>query len=284
MKKEALKKIAYLGPPGTFSHLAAKEYLKNEKKNDIIPHPFSNIADVFDVLEKGEVTEAIVPKENSTEGSVNQTLDLLKETKIYIRHEITIPIHHQLLSKINDLKKITKVLSHSQALAQCRTWLKNHLPQTQLLETDSSASAVRQVASSKESLAAIGSPLSANLYSLSILSKNIEDNHLNTTRFIVLGQSKNDNVLRLSKTSILFSLPDKPGALVEMLTTFSQKKINLNKIESRPSNKKQFAYFFFIDFSGSEYDSEVKECLEKIKTNVQFYKFLGSYTEMIKKN
>ncbi len=278
-KNENLKKIAYLGPPGTFSHLAAKMHLKKQcLKDPNTTHPFPTIADVFEALEKGKTTHAIVPKENSTEGSVNQTLDLLKEVKIYINHEITIPIHHQLLSKYQDLKKITKVISHPQPLAQCRKWLKIHLPEARLLEVDSSTSAIQQVITSKENLAVIGSFLSAELYHLPIIRNNIEDDHLNTTRFIVLGQKKNDDIPDLKKTSILFSLPDEPGALVGILKIFNQTKINLNKIESRPSNIKQFDYFFFIDFNGSEYDSEIKKCLEKIKMRCQFYKFLGSYT------
>lgn len=269
-KKED-KKIAYLGPPGTFSHLAAKTYDKNA-----VLLPFATIKDSAQALEKKEVNTAILPKENSTEGSINQTLDLLISSKLYITCEISLPIHHQLLSFSRSLEDVKTIFSHPQPLAQCQKWIKNNVPQAELLATYSTSVAVKYMLKAKEK-SVIASSFASEKYDIPILARNIEDNPLNTTRFVELKLEKNTPARNLKKTSILFSMPDKVGALVKILNLFEEVGINLNKLESRPSVQKKFDYFFFIDFAGSEYHVETQSCLKKIKERCDFYKFLGSY-------
>lgn len=264
-------KIVYLGPEATFTHLAA---IKNFGKSANYISTKS-ISDVFAEVEKERADYGVVPIENSTEGVVNHTLDMFIESDLKICAETLLEISHYLLSQTGDLKKIKRIYSHPQALAQCRNWLEDHLPNAELVETASTAEAAQKV--KKESnAAAIASDLAAELYGLKIVASRIEDRSDNFTRFLVI--SKNFPAPSgTDKTSILFSIKDRVGALHDMLVPFKKNKINLTKIESRPTKKKAWEYIFFVDFSGHIVESKVKKALSELEEQCLYLKILGSY-------
>jgi chorismate mutase/prephenate dehydratase len=262
--------IAYLGPEATFSHLAALkrfgsmvEYVACE-----------NVSEIFSKVEHGECDYGVVPIENSIEGVVTHTIDLLVDSELKICSQILLDISHNLMAKC-PLNKVKEVYTHSQILGQCRQWLLRNMPGVDLIATSSSTKAA-QIASKKKNAACIGSEIAASLYGLSILKKNIQDNAHNITRFLVLS---NSNVPQTGKdrTSLVFSIKDKVGALHAMLTPFDRNKINLTKIESRPSKKKAWDYYFFIDLEGHQDDPHVKRALNQLEGMCKFMKILGSY-------
>lgn len=264
-------KIAYLGPEATFTHLAAIENFG--KSADYIAT--KSISDVFAEVEKERADYGVVPIENSTEGVVNYTLDMFIESDLKICAETLLEISHNLLSRNNDLKKIKRIYSHSQAFAQCRNWLEDHLPNTELIETASTAEAA-QKAKKELTSAAIASDLAAKLYGLKIVASRIEDQTDNFTRFLVISKdfpapSGND------KTSILFSVKDRVGALHDMLVPFKKNNINLTKIESRPTKKKAWEYIFFVDFIGHLSEKNVQKALSELEEQCLYLKILGSY-------
>jgi len=264
-------KIVYLGPQAAFTHLAA---IKNFGKSAEYV-PTKSIANVFAEVEKGRVDYGVVPIENSTEGVINYTLDMFIESDLKICAETLLEISHHLLSRTSNLVKIQRIYSHAQAFAQCRNWLEDHLPNAELVETTSTAEAARK-AVKEISASAIASDLAASVYKLKIIARHIEDQTDNFTRFLVIGKdfpgpSGND------KTSILFSIKDRVGALHDMLVPFKRHKINLTKIESRPTKKKAWEYIFFVDFVGHIADRNVQQALQELEKQSLYVKILGSY-------
>jgi len=264
-------KIAYLGPPASYSHLACVENFGNS----IEAISKENIDEVFEAIEKGEVEFGVVPIENSIEGVVNRTLDMFIEYDVKICGEIFLKISHCLISLSVNPNGIRNIYSHPQALGQCRKWLKKNYPKAQFIETFSTAKAA-EIASKEKESAAIASPIAAKLYGLKILNSHIEDSAHNYTRFFLIGL-KTQNRTGKDKTSILFSIRHVPGSLYKVLKNFSENGINLTKIESRPIKGRPWEYFFFIDFEGHIEDPEVNKLLLELKEQVIFLKILGSY-------
>jgi len=268
---ESRLKVSFFGPEATYTHQAA---LKNfGVAATYIPVP--TIADVFTEVEKYRADFGVVPIENSTEGVVNHTLDMFIESDLVICSEISMSIGHYLLSLTGAKKNIKKVYSHLQPLAQCRTWLEMNLPGIPLIETLSTSEAARR-ASREEGSAAIASKAAGELYGLETVAHNIEDNRENFTRFLVIGRNYAGKS-GIDKTSVMLSIKDKVGALNDILMTFKQHRINLTKIESRPTKKKAWEYIFFIDFLGHVSEPQVQTALKALTRHCMFLKVLGSY-------
>ncbi|MDR2830515.1 MAG: prephenate dehydratase [Methanobrevibacter sp.] len=263
-----MKSIAFLGPKGTFTHEAASSLGENL-------FSYCSIPSVLKAVENEECDIGVVPIENSIEGPVGITLDLLVHSELHIQGEIVLPINHHLIAKKGrKIQDIKYVYSHSQALAQCQDYLE--IRELKPLFTLSTSDAVKLIAE-KDDSAAIGTFRSARLYDMNILDKNIQDTDNNETRFIILSKNcalKSEN----NKTSILFgTYKDNPGELYNILGFFATNNINLTKIESRPSKERLGKYIFFLDFEGHKDDEVLKEILDKIKTKTYFMKILGSY-------
>ncbi|MEM1658784.1 MAG: prephenate dehydratase [Candidatus Jordarchaeales archaeon] len=281
--RKNILRVAYLGPRGTFTEEATKKFFNNVEAELI---PITTISGVISMVEKGHADMGVLPIENSVEGSVTTTLDLLVRSNVKICGEIILPVEHCLIGKEKiDFKEITAVYSHPQALAQCRNFLAKNLPQARLYETSSTAEAVRLVAlSDSYDIAAIGSAAAAELYGLLVLARGIQDEQTNETRFAVIGM-KDMPPTGEDKTSIaIFLLQDRPGALCEVLEEFKERNINLTRIESRPSKKILGDYIFFIDLEGHIAQPEVKESIEKIKLKAGSVKILGSFPKARRQN
>ncbi len=266
-------KIGYLGPEATFTHLAAIKKFGDKVKF----LPYSDIPSIFWAVENKEVDFGVVPIENSTEGVVTHTLDMFIDSDLNICSEVVLKVIHHLLGNTT-LKKIKKVYSHPQVFSQCRNWLQKHLSSKELIPTPTTAKAAQIIQKKKDS-ACIASEACAKLYNLKVLVKNIQDSSGNITRFLVIGQyltkpSGDD------KTSILFSVKDRVGALHDMLVPFKKYRINLTKIESRPSKRKAWEYYFFVDFQGHREDKRVKLALKELEKKCNFLKILGSYPRL----
>lgn len=264
-------RVAYLGPPATFTHRAAID--RFGKAADFAPE--DSIHSVFRQVECGHADFGVVPVENSSEGSVNATLDELTETSLRICGEVLLPISHCLAARTPELGSIRTVLSHPQALAQCRSWLRERLPGVELRGVSSTAAAAQEAAL-REDCAAVGAGMCADLYGLHIVVRDIQDRSLNLTRFLIVGVESCEATAR-DKTSIVFSTAHRPGALHRALAAFAQREINLLKIESRPSKTAPWEYVFFTDFEGHETDDRVRPALENLRDAVQRLKILGSY-------
>jgi len=284
-------KVGYLGPEGTFCEEASLLYCKKLKNVELIP--YATIHDLLIAVNKGKLDEGVTPIENSVEGTIGIVTDMLvKDVNLKIRQEIVLPIRHYLVTKKGiTLKDITDVISHPQAIDQCKDWLRKHLPKAELHLAYSTADAVRQVATSieagilsvrggrglKRAFAAIGTKASARLYNLKIVARNISDYADNMTRFVVLSKKDHDKTGD-DKTSIVFTIArDRPGGLYNILGEFAIRNINLTKIESRPSKRALGDYFFFVDMQGHRHDKVAAESLKDAKRKVAFLKILGSY-------
>ena len=264
-------RIAYLGPKATFTHLACIHHF-GLSANFIQKR---NIPEIFDEVERDRVNFGVVPIENSTEGVVSNTLDMFVDSDLMICAEILLEISHHLMSKTGEMENIETVFSHPHAIAQCRNWLENHLPNIPVLDVASTALAAHNAADDT-SVAAIASEFAATLYNLIIVERKIEDNVNNFTRFLVIGK-KEPKKSGNDKTSIMFSVRDEVGALHKMLEPFARNSINLTKIESRPLKKKAWEYIFFLDMEGHISDENIKRALGELNTNCLFLKVLGSY-------
>lgn len=263
--------VAYLGPDGTFSHLAVLSRFGSGEKL----LPVSMISHVFDEVERGKADLGIVPIENSMEGSVKHTLDRLISTTLQIRGEVFLRVSHSLMSLCYKLDEIIRIYSHPQALAQCRGWLRQHVPRAALLETTSTTDAVEKSLDDSCS-AAIGSSMAASAYGLPIIMEGIEDEPSNTTRFLIIGKGLCDRSGE-DKTSIVFGTPHTPGGLYRSLEPFAAARINMTRIESYPLRGKVWEYLFFVDFNGHRDDDVVNKCLADMKERTTYMKVLGSY-------
>jgi len=267
---ETTTKVAFLGPWATFTHQAAMN--KFGSASIFVPCPV--IADVFDEVEKDRADFGVAPVENSNEGSVNVTLDLLVDSQLSICGEINMKIEQCFLTK-EAKSKILRVYSHPQGLAQCRNWLAKNYPDIEIIDASSTAEAAKKAA--KENYAAaIASQAAAKIYNLYPLSKGIQDGSQNFTRFFVIGKTKTKSSGQ-DKTSLALMIKDKIGALYALLGIFDKSGVNLTRIESRPSKKKVWEYIFFIDIEGHITDNKVINAVEKVKKHCVFVKVLGSY-------
>ncbi len=265
-------RVAYLGPEGSFSHQAA--YNEFGGSSELLP--LGSFEEIFEEVENDRATFGVVPVENSIEGSVGMVLDLLSKTHLGIAAELFERINHFLLSKTGNIQDINIVASHPQAIAQCKKWLNKNLGDKEIIETASTAEAAR-LASKKKNVSAIASEHAASIYKLNIIQNNIEESSLNTTRFFVIGK-KTNRPTGDDRTSIVFTLKDKPGALQRsFFQPFADAKVNLTKIESRPSKERPWEYLFFVDFKGHCQDKIIKSLLKKLERSCIYLKVLGSY-------
>jgi chorismate mutase/prephenate dehydratase len=264
-------KVAFLGPPATYTHQAALQQFGFSAQ--LVAQ--KSIPAVFDEVLRGRVPYGVVPVENSNEGVVSHTLDMFMRSDLQINAEILLEIQHHLLSLSGKMEDIRRVVSHPQALAQCRQWLEENLPDTPQFDVASTALAAQMAAEDGE-VAAVAGEIAASLYGLQVVKQKIEDNPNNFTRFLVIGR----NVPEPSgwdKTSIMFSVKDQPGILYHMLAPFNQRSVNLCKIESRPMKRKAWEYVFFLDMEGHIEDPPVRAAIEELRNCCLELKVLGSY-------
>jgi chorismate mutase/prephenate dehydratase len=263
--------VAFLGPEATFSHQAAISLFGHSAAF----LSAETIERVFDLVEKRICERGVVPIENSYEGSIGASMDLLYRYELKISAELFLRIRHHLLSKEDDINAIRCLYSHPMATAQCHSWIKANLPNVVVKETESTSLATKQAADEKHA-AAVGSQLSALHHGLKILKEDIEDNPQNITRFLAIGKSPARPTGR-DRTSILLTLRDEPGALYGVLEPFARRNINMTRIESRPMKTRNWEYLFFVDFEGHEEDSNVREAIKEMAGRCAFLKRLGSF-------
>jgi chorismate mutase / prephenate dehydratase len=262
--------IAYLGPEATFTHQAAIKKFGSS----LSYASQKTIADVFSEVGRGRAEYGVVPVENSTEGVVTHTLDMFVDSDLKIVAQIILPIQQCLMSRI-PRAQIQKLYIHPQSLAQCRGWLSKKFPHAEIIETSSNARSAELAAKDKKA-GAIGGALAASQYGLTILEKDIQDNAANATRFLVLGR-KCPPATGKDRTSLMFSITDSVGALHKALAPFRRYRINMTKIESRPSKRKAWEYYFFVDCDGHLTDTRVAKSIEHLTQHCSFVKVLGSY-------
>jgi chorismate mutase/prephenate dehydratase len=268
-------KIGFLGPEGTFTEQAVLKHFGHAARR----LPLASIEEVFQEVEAGHADFGVVPIENSSEGAVHSTLDLFFGSSLRICGEIELRIHHHLLALGRRLDEIERVLAHPQALAQCKGWLREHLPQAERIAVSSNAEAARRAAKAADA-AAIASQAAAEMYGLGVLAGPIEDRSDNTTRFVVVGTE----ILAASgcdKTSLLVAAGDQPGTLFEILAPLARHGVNLTKIESRPSRQGRWQNAFFIDIEGHVDDPRLKAALGDLGPLAARVRVLGSYPAAI---
>ncbi len=263
-------RVAFQGERGAYSEAAAIHFFKDVVQT--IPYP--TFYEVLESTEQGKSDYAVLPVENSTEGSVGESYDLLLTTKLNAVGEIYYRIKHCLIG-FDGLEKINTVYSHPQALGQCRKFIQEH--KLKAIPTYDTAGSVKILLElKKDNLSCIASKIAAEIYKVPVIKEGIEDNTNNYTRFLVLANKKSEKTTS-DKTSIIFSIKHVPGSLYSILEKFNANKINLTKIESRPTKSTPWEYNFYVDFEGSQDDPHILDMLEKIKQNTLFLKVLGSY-------
>ncbi len=267
---EKLLTVSYLGPEATFTHQAAIRKFGSSLHYT----PQKTIADVFAEVSKNRADYGVVPVENSTEGVVTHTLDMFMDSDLKVVAQIVLPVQQCLLSNW-PRKQIEKLFAHPQSLAQCRGWIQDNLPQVEIIETSSNARSA-EFAAKQRNTAAIAGILAAEKYGLSVLEHDIQDNAANATRFLVLGRQCSPPTGD-DRTSLMVSISDKVGALHHALAAFRRYRINLTKIESRPSKRRAWEYFFFIDCDGHREDRRVAKAIALLEQECSFVKVLGSY-------
>ncbi|MDQ7788219.1 MAG: prephenate dehydratase [Thermodesulfovibrionales bacterium] len=264
-------RIGCLGPLATFTHLAAIRHFGSAS----VIVPVITIKEVFDAVEAEKADFGVVPIENSTEGIISYTLDLFMDYDLKVSAEVMLKITHNLLSRSGDKAKIRKIYSFSPPTAQCRRWLAVNMAGVPIIEATSTANAA-ELASQDDEAAAIASELAAEIYNLKFVEKSIEDSKHNFTRFLVISKEFPKKSGR-DKTSVMFSVKNKPGSLYSVLEPFKKAKINLTKIESRPSKRKAWEYIFFVDMEGHIEDKKLKKAVESMRDDCLYLKVLGSY-------
>lgn len=277
LAQEEPLKVAYLGPEGTFTQSAVLKHFGHSVRALSV----ATIEDVFHEVEAGIADFGVAPVENSTEGTVNHTLDMFITSPLKICGEVELRIHQHLMGKMKEIGQIRRVCSHSQSFAQCRGWLAQYLPEVERITVLSNAEAARR-ARDEEGTAAIAGDAAAEVYDLRTLFTNIEDQADNTTRFLVVGRKlfppSGDD-----KTSVLVSATGTagPGVLLHLLDPLARHGVNMTRIESRPSRRKKWDYVFFVDIDGHAEDEKVGKALEEVKNNASLFKILGSYPRAI---
>ena len=271
-------KIGFLGPEGTFTQTAVFKHFGHSVR----ALPFHTIDEVFQEVECGAADFGVVPIENSTEGSVNNTLDMFLTSPLKIAGEIELKIEQHLMSRVKGLENIERICAHEQSLAQCRGWIREYLPHVELIGMSSNAAGARR-ARDEDGTAAIGPEVAADVYELGIMVNNIEDRPDNATRFLVVGRK----LLAASgddKTTILVSTSDTAGGagvLHHLLQPLAEQGVSMNRIESRPSRRKKWDYVFFIDIEGHAEESPVREALANLEKNSSLFRVLGAYPKAI---
>ncbi len=263
--------VAYLGPQGTFSQAAAIKHFGHAAHTQ----ECSSIDEVFRVVAANQVEYGVVPVENSTEGAIGRSLDLLLETPLKICGEVVLRVHQYLLRKQADMRDLKIVYSHAQSFAQCHEWLNQNLPGVQRITVASNAEAAR-LAAEQADAAAIAGETAAEIYGLTALASNIEDEPNNTTRFLVLG-SHDAGPSGRDKTSLVMAAPNKPGAMHDLLGPFARNGVSMSKLESRPSGAGLWEYVFYVDVEGHQQDAGVAHAIAELKNLAPFLKILGSY-------
>jgi chorismate mutase/prephenate dehydratase len=271
---EARLKVAYLGPEATFTHEAALRSFGTSVELE----PQATVSEVFTRVERGEAEHGVVPVENSMEGTVTHTLDELMNSSLKICGEVYLPVSQNLISKESSLRHVKVVCSHPMALSQAATWLRHELPGARLEEVESTGEAARRAAR-ELGVAAVASVLAAEAYGLNVLARNIQDARTNATRFIVLGRAWAGRTGK-DKTSVVFSVKDRPGVLRDALSAFAEERINLTRIESRPSRKRAWTYVFFADFQGHPEEERVKRALAALEEHCPYVSLIGAYPEV----
>ncbi len=263
--------VAYLGPEDTFTHLAARNHFGHRADY----HSMRTIEEVFDNVDRGRFDYGVVPIENSTGGTVGQTLDCFVDSDLLINSEVQLRISHNVYSKSGKIEKIKTIYSHPQALAQSWGWIREHLPHADIKEVNSTAEAAR-LAKKDATAAAVTGKLAGERHGLVPVAERIEDYRQNFTRFLIIGRDKTEPTGK-DKTSLLLSLKDEPGILFKALKPFANRDLNMSKIESRPLKLKAWEYIFFIDVEGHEEDPAILETINELSHLCLFLKVLGSY-------
>ncbi len=263
--------VAYLGPQGTFSEMA----LAKQFGASVAAQPCGSIDEVFRAAETGAAQYAVVPVENSTDGAIGRTLDLLLATPLKICAEVVLRVQQNLMAKGASIKAIRKVYSHPQSLAQCHGWLAQHLPRVQRVPLASNAEAARMAAKEK-SAAAIGPEIAAERYRLKLLARAIEDDPKNRTRFLVLA-SHDAGPSGKDRTSLVMTTHNRPGSLHDLIAAFSTSGVNMSRLESRPARTGQWEYYFYVDIEGHQQDAKVAKALAELRDKAPFVKVFGSY-------
>ena len=271
-------RVAYLGPAGSFSEQAAFEYMGHA----ILGVGCPNFDEVFRTVESGGADVGMVPVENSTEGAVNRTLDLLLSSSLRIMGEHSILIRHCLLTASGNLNGVTRVMAHPQALAQCQNWLGLHAPKLAREPAASNAEAAR-IAASDPTVAAIASETAARTWGLKVVSEGIQDDPHNRTRFLAVGHIDTLPSGR-DKTSLILAVPNKAGAVYSMLAPLSENGVSMARFESRPARNGLWEYYFYVDLEGHRLDPSVARALEALKSSCAFFKVLGSYPALRESN
>uniref|UniRef100_UPI00333ED1D6 prephenate dehydratase n=1 Tax=Castellaniella defragrans TaxID=75697 RepID=UPI00333ED1D6 len=268
---ESTLTVAYLGPQGSFSEQAANEHFGHS----IGGLRCESFDEVFRAVEAGQADVGIVPVENSTEGAVNRSLDLLLNSSLKVLGERTIRIHHNLMTLTGGLEGVRQVLGHPQALAQCQAWLSRNHPGLERLPVASNAEAAR-LAAEDASRAAIAGDTAAAAWGLSVVVSGIQDDPQNQTRFLAIGPADAGPTGR-DKTSIILAVPNRAGAVYEMLAPLAAHGVSMTRFESRPARTGQWEYYFYVDLLGHREDAAVSQALSELKQQAAFFKILGSY-------
>ncbi len=263
--------IAFLGPAGTFSEQALYAHFGHEVSG--VPCP--SIDEVFRAVEAGTVEYGVVPVENSTEGAVSRTLDLFLQTSLKISGEIALKVHHNLMASTPDMKGVTAVRAHAQALAQCQNWLSANYPHLERQAVSSNAEAAR-MASEDPSAAAIAGESAANRYHLHIVRNHIQDDPHNRTRFAVIGRYETEPS-GSDQTSLILSVPNKAGAVYQLLAPLAQNGVSMCRFESRPARSGAWEYYFYVDVEGHQHEPSVARAIDELRRNAAYLKVLGSY-------
>ncbi|MDO8650854.1 MAG: prephenate dehydratase [Undibacterium sp.] len=263
--------VAFLGPVGTFSEQAVYQQFGHA----IQALPCVSIDEVFRATEAGTADFGVVPIENSSEGAINRTLDLLLQTSLAISGELAIPVQHSLMSKSGNMEGITRICAHSQALAQCQAWLNQHYPHVERQAVASNAEAAR-MASGDFSVAAIASEIAGQQYHLGIVSAHIQDDPHNRTRFAVIGRLRTTPSGK-DQTSLVLAVPNKAGAVYNLLAPLSKHGVSMTRFESRPARTGNWEYYFYVDVEGHVMDGKVAAAMAELNDNAAFFKVLGSY-------
>ena len=264
-------KVAYLGPAGTFSHAAVARHFGAFVESE----PLATIDEIFRAVESGQCDYAVVPVENSTEGAVGRTLDLMCLTDLSVCGEVKLRVQQNLLSNESSLAGVTRIYSHAQSLAQCVHWLATHMPTVPRVAVSSNAEAAR-LAAAEPGTAAIAGENAAAIYKLANLAAHIEDEPNNTTRFWVLGRQKVGASGR-DETSLVMSCPNRPGAVYQLLEPFARHGVSMTRFESRPARTGLWEYLFFVDLAGHRDDPKLSAALGELADKAPFLKLLGSY-------
>lgn len=277
LAQEEPLKVAFLGPEGTFTHTAVTKHFGHSVRALSVP----TIGEIFQEVEAGIADFGVTPVENSTEGTVNHTLDMFLTSPLKICGEVELRIHQHLMGRMKELGQIRRICSHSQSLAQCRGWLAQYLPKVELIPVSSNAEAARR-ARDEEGTAALAGESAAEVYELDILFREVEDQGDNTTRFLVIGR-KLFPPSGQDKTSLLISSSDThgPGVLLNLLAPLAKFGVNMTRIESRPSRRKKWDYVFFVDVDGHADEHPLREALEEVQAHTDLFRVLGAYPKAV---